>query len=314
MNLAVVGCGAIAERWMRGLSADVRVAVTACTDTDPIAARRFAERYSIPVVAAGMHELREVDAIVNLTPPTAHSPIIIAALKHGWHVLTEKPLTVTTADADLIDQTARSTGRLVAVMHNRVLDPQFQPLAAAAAGQQPLVICADVLVELPTAGFRAEMAQPVLTDLAVHAFDQVQALVDADPVQIQAHEVPLPALGAHCSLATVTVTFTDGSALAYRGGFVSAGLRTGGTGRWQLAGPDGPVVPAGPDANGLPGYRRCLTAMLDVLHSPDRPCGVWPRQSLRSVALLDAAARSARTGVPVTVTPGPAADPASGGQ
>ena len=51
-----------------------------------------------------------IDALVVATPPRTHYAIVRAALEAGKHVLVEKPLATTSADAaDLIDIAAGAT-------------------------------------------------------------------------------------------------------------------------------------------------------------------------------------------------------------
>lgn len=53
----------------------------------------------------------DVDAVVVCTPPYVHAEIGIAALRAGKHVLCEKPMTRSVADAERLVATARETGR-----------------------------------------------------------------------------------------------------------------------------------------------------------------------------------------------------------
>ncbi|HET6481708.1 MAG TPA: Gfo/Idh/MocA family oxidoreductase [Actinoplanes sp.] len=302
MNAVIIGCGVIASRWLRTLSADPRIRVVAVVDPDLARARVLAASYGVARAAATLTEAASAAAVqvaVNLTPPAAHTAVTRHALRAGLHVLTEKPLALTLADAVDLVTTARTSGRVLAVMHNRVLDPQFQPVVAACAGRSgPLAVTADVLVGLADPGFRSTQSYPVTTDLAVHAFDQIQVLISAAPVQVFCTETALPFIGAHASLATMTITFADGSVFGYRGGFTGPGLTTSATGTWQVHGT--PLDPPVSTPDATPGYQRCITAMIDMLHTGPA-AAAWPVTALRSIALLDAARRSAATGRPVTV-------------
>ena len=309
MNAVIIGCGIIASRWLRTLGADPRIRVVALVDPDLGRARALAARYRIPCAAATFTEAvtaGPVQVAVNLTPPAAHTAVTRYALRAGLHVLTEKPLALTLADAVDLTLTARTAGQVLAVMHNRVLDPQFQPVVTACAARSgPLAITADVLVELADPGFRSTQPYPVTTDLAVHAFDQIQALIKAAPVQICCTETGLPFISAHASLATMTITFADGSVFAYRGGFTGPGLTTSATGTWHVHGT--PLDPPVNEPEATPGYQRCITAMIDQLHT--NPADSWPVTTLRSIALLDAARRSAATNQAVSVAAVPQQPP-----
>jgi len=60
----------------------------------------------------------ELDFVDICTPPSAHTPLVLAALKRGLHVLCEKPLTLAPAEWRQLNQAlARSSTALVTV-HN----------------------------------------------------------------------------------------------------------------------------------------------------------------------------------------------------
>ncbi|MBD2768088.1 Gfo/Idh/MocA family oxidoreductase [Hymenobacter sp. BT664] len=64
------------------------------------------------------------DVLTVATPNGCHAPQAVASLRHGLHVVIEKPLALTKADAETIVRTALQTGRLVfGVMQNRYSPP-----------------------------------------------------------------------------------------------------------------------------------------------------------------------------------------------
>jgi predicted dehydrogenase len=81
--------------------------------------------YAIPFGCRDHRELverRDVDLIVVCTPPSLHAPVVIDALAAGKHVICEKPLAHTLADADAIIEAARAApGRLSVVYQFRYL-------------------------------------------------------------------------------------------------------------------------------------------------------------------------------------------------
>ncbi|MQS13367.1 Gfo/Idh/MocA family oxidoreductase [Streptomyces kaniharaensis] len=318
MKAVIIGCGAIASRWVRSLLADRRVEITALVDPDQQAAQALAARYGLnPAFATtlpGALALAEADVVVNLTPPELHYPVSRSALAQGLHVLTEKPLALNLPDALDLVHLARERGLLLAVMHNRGTDPDFLAFADTvhSRSRAPFAITADSLVTLPGPGFRAGQHLPVTTDLAIHAFDQVRVLITAPPTEVICTETATGFLAAHSSIATVTVHFADGSLFTYRGGYiVDPALRTDAGGDWRVESrgfaarwtPDPHRARNAPEA-GPPAYQRCITAMVDALHQ-DHPLPVPAADNLPSIALLDAALTSAahRRPVPVPEVP-----------
>ncbi|MFJ8630985.1 Gfo/Idh/MocA family protein [Streptomyces sp. NPDC093568] len=322
MKVAVFGCGLIASRWVRTLADDPRITIGALADPDTEAAERLARRYQLTVPRlTGWQQALEIaglDAVVNLTPPARHACVSAAALDAGLHVLTEKPLAISLREATELVHQARAVGRHLLVMQNRAMDPRFLAFRdVVRASPGPWAVTADTLVTLHRPGFRTRMRRPVLTDLAVHAFDQIRQLIPAAALDIQAAEVPLPHQGAHCALATLLLRFTDGSVFSYRGGYTSGGLHTPASGRWGAVGKDlastwdgedqlthGAIGEPSANLEPLPeapaGYQLVIEAMVDVLHGGSS-LELAAEQNLGSIALLDAALRSAALARPCPV-------------
>jgi predicted dehydrogenase len=107
-RIGVVGCGAISGRYLKNLKTFPHVEVVACADVD--AGRAKARATEFAVRPCGVDELvssRDVDIVVNLTPPKAHHAVSAASLKAGKHVYSEKPLAVSREEGkELLDLAA----------------------------------------------------------------------------------------------------------------------------------------------------------------------------------------------------------------
>ncbi len=114
MRIGVIGCGDIAfRRYLPGF-AEIpdQAEITAVFDLDrerlAHAAAEFGGR-----ACAGLEELlgmKEVDAVLNITPPRVHGPVTLTALQAGKHVMVEKPIASTTAEADTLIAEAAARG------------------------------------------------------------------------------------------------------------------------------------------------------------------------------------------------------------
>ncbi|MCT9821373.1 Gfo/Idh/MocA family oxidoreductase [Microbacterium sp. W1N] len=96
------------------LSAVAPGAVTAVWGRGPERAHAFAEQFAIPFASdsrAAVFDRDDVDVVYVATPAATHRDIAIAALLAGKHVLIEKPLATSAADAAEIFAAARATGR-----------------------------------------------------------------------------------------------------------------------------------------------------------------------------------------------------------
>src|SRR5438874_9996013 len=92
--------------------------VVAVADVDPERAKTMAEKYGIPQVYGSYEELlarAAVDAVSVALPVFLHAPATIAALEAGKHVLCEKPMARSGAEAQAMVDAAKRSGKKLAV-------------------------------------------------------------------------------------------------------------------------------------------------------------------------------------------------------
>lgn len=93
ISVGLIGCGKISPRYMEFCRNFEGIEVVACADLDYQVASRLAKEFSIRRVYA-VEELLDdpdIEIVVNLTFPTAHTTVNRASLEHGKHVYCEKP-------------------------------------------------------------------------------------------------------------------------------------------------------------------------------------------------------------------------------
>ena len=122
-GVAVVGCGIgrmHVEAW-RTLPG--RFAVRAVCDLDAARAEALAREFAIPDATtdyAALLAREDVDVIDICTPSASHAALAAAALEAGKHVVLEKPLAGSLAEADRLAAAAsRSRGRLMPIFQYR---------------------------------------------------------------------------------------------------------------------------------------------------------------------------------------------------
>jgi scyllo-inositol 2-dehydrogenase (NADP+) len=143
----------------------------------------------------------EVDLAVVAVPGNLHAPVAIAALEAGKHVVVEKPMANTLAEADGMLAAARRTGRLLTVFHNRRWDPDYRMLKSLIErGEFGELLTIDSRVmsfgrEWPSYGVpefnptwrtQAAYGGGFLADWGPHLVDQVLDLVGDWPVRVVA--------------------------------------------------------------------------------------------------------------------------------
>lgn len=100
--------------------------LVACADADPTRLSEAARLYPLKQTTADYRELLEnptLDALVIATPARSHFELARAALNAGKHVLVEKPLAMSSAEARELIATARARERVLMVGHTFEFNP-----------------------------------------------------------------------------------------------------------------------------------------------------------------------------------------------
>ena len=109
VRIGIVGCGVISEVYLSAMKQFGILEVVACSDIDIEKARLRAKQFDIPKAYTfdEMLDDKAIEIVLNLTIPSVHAQISIAALKAGKSVYSEKPLAVTCKDARNILEIAK---------------------------------------------------------------------------------------------------------------------------------------------------------------------------------------------------------------
>lgn len=130
LKVGLVGCGHHSTAHVQALLAlSDLVRVTAVCDVDPERAGVCGARLHAERVFTDYHEfLAEsgVDAVDLCLPHSEHAPTTVEAARAGKHVLVEKPIARTLAEADAMIEAARSAGVTLMVAHNQRFHPENQ--------------------------------------------------------------------------------------------------------------------------------------------------------------------------------------------
>src|SRR5436309_3080315 len=110
LKLALVGCGAIAEfAYLPACRQVMDAQVVALADTDVSRARRLAQIYGIATCVEDYHQLpQDIDGVIIALPHDLHAPVASEFLRRHTAVLVEKPLALTSAEAERVVELART--------------------------------------------------------------------------------------------------------------------------------------------------------------------------------------------------------------
>ena len=209
----MIGYGYWGPNLVRNFAAGPRTKVVAIAEPSPARQKAAASAVPhIPVVtdAQRLIDDPEVDAVAIATPIFTHYPLAKAALEAGKHVLVEKPLTPSVAEAEELAALATSQGRVLMVDHTFVY-------TAAVRKIRDLIASGDLgrVLYLDSVRINLGLFQPdfnVVWDLAPHDLT-IMDYVLSQTLGTQARwisAIGVSHYGWHENLAYLTVGFDDG--------------------------------------------------------------------------------------------------------
>lgn len=329
VRFILLGTGFFGRKWVETLKAHPDCALAAVVSRTPDRAATTAAEVGLPTPTfASLEEAcrgAAADAALVTLPQALHREAIVGALRHGLHVLTEKPLALDMAEGSAILEAARAhRDRWVVVNQNFRWRAPIQALRwALLAGeigrpQTILLECAMDNRRATVGGWREALPDPYLQDMAIHHFDLLRYLtgLEADEVFIRSFR-PSWTWFAGRPAAAGFLRFGD-VAVSYSGTFAARGRETLPEGSITLTGERGTLrldergeVTLHRDGRATPLPRPALPRE-DLAATLDRfvatvqgrtPPETRLEDNLKSFAIVCAAIESSQTGRPVAVPP-----------
>jgi len=334
-RVVLAGCGGITRAWLTHASQRTDLEFVGLVDLLPENAAKVQEQFGLTNARIGtdlaqMLAETSPDLVFDCTIPAAHKSVVLTALAHGCHVLGEKPLAESMADAQEMLAVAQASGKTYAVIQNRrYLDNIVRFREVIRAGQigSLTTLNADFYLAPHFGGFRDAMAHVLLLDMAIHSFDQARYIADADPVSVYCHEWnPAGSWYAHGASAQCIFEMSNGLVFNYRGSWCAEGLQTAwacdwraigtkGTARWDgeeqiqvaaVVGGDGFFretalldPPATPTLE-FTGHAGVINEFIESLKSGSTPQTICT-DNIKSLAMVHAAIESAESGRKVMI-------------
>lgn len=206
VRIGVIGAGQMGKNHMRLLSSLGRdVVLAGVADSSDPARREAARLFNITARVDYRQLLEDVDAVVVAVPTQAHHEVAMACLEAGRHVLLEKPLAATAAEAAALAAEARRRGLVLLPGHVERFNPAVGELAGALAGAGR-VIGIEARRLSPFSGRGLDM--DVVADLMLHDLDIILSLVDSRVVSCQAAGGPV--FSERVDYAAATLAFENG--------------------------------------------------------------------------------------------------------
>ena len=173
LRIGVVGAGLVAQVvHLPQLGAlDGRFEVVGVAEPDELVRARVAARHGIGLACRDHRELiahGALDALLVCSPDGTHAEIVLDGLAAGLHVLVEKPLCLTAADADRIVAARDRSGLVVQVGYMKRFDPAYEALQADLVDDPPELLHVTSLTYDP--GLADEFGPPGAVDRPADAF------------------------------------------------------------------------------------------------------------------------------------------------
>jgi predicted dehydrogenase len=272
------------------------------------------------------------DLLFDVVVPSARAGVVATALKRGCHVLTEKPMAASLDAARIMVEQAKAAGRVHAVVQNRRFIPGVRRIRrmieSGALGELTALHC-DFFVGAHFGGFREEMENVLLLDMAIHTLDAARFMAGVAPKAVYCFENnPRGSWYAHGAAANAIFEFEDDITFNYRGSWSAEGAITSWESAWRIIGTKGTLiwdgydsfeakvvagdtgffrdlktieVPEPADLDETHGHASVLAEFLDAIEQGRQP-ETASNDNIKSLAMVFAAIESAKARQRVTIS------------
>lgn len=176
VRIGVIGAGVMGERHCRVCLSLPRVNFVGISDIDIERGQSVADRYGTTFFSDFRDLLSQVNAVIIAAPTDAHYSLASECLERGVHVLVEKPITETVAQASELVQLANQRGLVLQVGHIERFNPVFGELKNVIEGMTLVHVNVRRLSPFDTSKTDVD----VIHDLMIHDLDLIMNLVDCE--------------------------------------------------------------------------------------------------------------------------------------
>ena len=187
LNVAVIGCGFWGRNHARIYNDLGDVSLVAVADVNEEAVKKIGDRYHVDqyLNPLDVFERKDIEAVSICTPTVTHAELALAAMEAGKHVLVEKPMTNTVAEAESLIRAAEKYNVHLAVGFVERFNPGvIEAMRLVSEGE-----IGDVILARAHRVSRYPLRISdvgVVKDLAIHDVDIVRQLFDSEPESVYA--------------------------------------------------------------------------------------------------------------------------------
>lgn len=202
IRCGVIGTGYLGQHHARIYAALEETELVGIVEADDARADEMCDLYGCERFESAEALAKECDAVSVVVPTDKHCAVAVPLLKGGCHLLIEKPLCTSLAEAEEILAAAKANGCIVQVGHIEHYNPVMGYLENAVT--QPQFLTADRLAPFNPRGTEVG----VVLDLMIHDIGVILALVRSPIQQIDA--VGVNVLSNSEDIANARITFENG--------------------------------------------------------------------------------------------------------
>lgn len=209
INIGIIGYGYWGPNLVRNFSEIPGVRVKIVSDFKPELLAKVQARYPTIQVTTDCQDIfsdSKIDAVAIATPVSTHFDLALAALKAGKHVLVEKPMTVTTEQADRLIDEADRRNLVLMVDHTFVYTGAVRKMRDLVASNALGDIYYYDSVRVNLGLFQHDVN--VLWDLAVHDLSIMDYVLPSRPYAVSATGMS-HVQGGPENIAYLTLFFED---------------------------------------------------------------------------------------------------------
>ena len=202
LRCAVIGAGYLGRYHAQKYAGLASCELVGVADPSAEARGRIGAELGVPTHADHRALLGAVDAVSVATPTSSHHAVAMDLLGAGAHVLVEKPITTTAAEARELIAAAAKSGRVLQVGHLE----RFNPVILAILGElkAPRFIESNRLAPFKPRGTDVS----VVLDLMIHDIDLIEHIVQSPIASIDA--VGAPVFTDEIDIANARIRFESG--------------------------------------------------------------------------------------------------------
>ncbi|HVU13044.1 MAG TPA: Gfo/Idh/MocA family oxidoreductase [Phototrophicaceae bacterium] len=207
-RLGVIGCGYWGPNLIRNFAELSRSSLVAVADLSDKRLDYIRTRYPEAITTQDYRQFfnLSLDGVIVATPPPTHFAIASECLEHDLHVLVEKPLALSSAEAQTLVQLARSHQRTLMVGHTFTYNPAVRALKQIIdSGELGRILYIDS-VRLNLGLYQRGLN--VVWDLAPHDVSIIRYLLEREPISVSATGMDCIFKGAY-DVAHLHLNFDD---------------------------------------------------------------------------------------------------------